>query len=191
MFKNPEYGRFIIRNTIRGLLYFVLMIGIFIGANTLIPENWQTFLDPVLDHPYLVFMIFFLSETFFGIIPPEFFIMWAVRSTLGLFIFKVALLSALSFLGAFIAFYVGTLIRQKGVYDKLLKSRFSKYVGYYQRYGGVIIILSSLTPLPFATISLISATLGFGFKRYCLFALTRFLRFIIYGLVFWKGDGWI
>jgi len=191
MIQDPEYGRFILRNVIRGLVYFALMIGIFIGLNTLIPENWQAVLDPVLDHPMIVFTIYLLSETFFGIIPPEFFIMWAVRSTLSIFILKVALFAVFSFVGAFIAFYVGTIIRRKGLFNKLLKSRFSKYVGYYQRYGGVIIILSSLTPLPFATISLISATLGFGFKRYCLFASTRFLRFIIYGFVFWKGEGWL
>ncbi len=191
MLKDPEYKRFVIKNSIRGIVYFGFMLGLFIAIKVWIPENWNALLKPISQHPNLVFLVFFLSETFFGIIPPEFFVMWAVNSTLTVFISKVALFSILSFTGAFIAFFVGNKIKDGGLYEKLLQSRFSKYVGYYQRYGGVIIILSSLTPLPFATISLISATLGFGFKKYCLFALPRFLRFIIYGFVFWKGEGWV
>ncbi len=190
MAKDPEYFRFVIKNTIRGLVYFSVMVALFIIIKLWMPENWKAILAPITDSPALVYLVFFGSETFFGIIPPEFFIMWAVKSPLDIYILQVTLFSLLSFMGAFIAFFVGKKIKNGGFYDRLLQSRFSKYVGYYQRYGGVIIILSGLTPLPFATISLISATLGFKFSRYCLFALTRFIRFLIYGYVFWQGEGY-
>lgn len=190
MFNDPEYNRFVMKSTIRGLIYFTAMVGLFFIINLWMPENWKAILDPITKNPKLVYLVFFASETFFGIIPPEFFIMWAVKSTLDTYILKVLLFSILSFTGALIAFFVGKKIKNGGLYDKLLQSRFSKYVGYYHRYGGVIIILSALTPLPFATISLISATLGFKFTKYCLFASLRFIRFVIYGYVFWQGEGY-
>ncbi len=96
-------------------------------------------------------------------------------------------MAVISFIGASITFFIGTKIHKSRLYDKLVNGRFNKYVLMYRKWGGVLIVLSGMTPLPFATISLISASLGIPYLNYAIFASTRFIRFLIYGLIFWHG----
>ena len=186
MLRDPEYRRFVLKSAFRGVVYFGIIVGLFFIFKYWVPSNWKVLLAPVTSKPLLMFLIFFLSETFFGIIPPEFFIIWSSGNfPLEIYSFQVALMSVLSFLGALIAYWAGTKLHHGGLYNKIMKGRMKKYVYYYQRFGGAIIVISAVTPLPFAAISLISATLGFRFPKYCLYASTRFLRFIFYGFFFW------
>lgn len=185
MASDQEYRAFVRRSALRAVIYFALIVGAFFLYQTLMPDNWKALLAPINNHPQLVFLIYTLSETFFGIIPPEFFVMWATGFGLETYSLMIALLAILSFAGALINFYVGRHLHQGRIYRLLIEGRFYKYVGYYQRFGGIIILISAVTPLPFAAISLISGTLGFNFKSYLIYASTRFLRFLFYGIFFW------
>ncbi len=185
MNKGSDYTRFLIRSIIRGLLYFGVIILIYFIFKHYIGDDWKALLEPFTSKPLLMYGIFFASETFFGIIPPEFFIIWALQADLLMFILQVALLAILSFTGGYIAYFVGKKLYGTQLYQKISRSYWGKYVSYYRRWGGVIIIISCLTPLPYATISLISGAFGFPNKKYFWFASVRFLRFVIYGFTFW------
>lgn len=186
MASNPEYRAFLWRSIIRAFFYFGGIVGFYFLYQYTMPENWKAILSPITDRPWLVFSVYTLSETFFGIIPPEFFVIWAVSSSIMAYSLKVAALAFLSFAGALINFYVGRQLHRGWIYRTLVNGRFKKYVGYYKRFGGIIILISAVTPLPFAAISLISATLGFSFNSYLMYASARFLRFLFYGIFFWK-----
>lgn len=181
-----DYWSFILRSTFRAVVYFGLIAALFFLYQNLLPSDWKQILAPVADNGQLVFLIYTLSETFFGIIPPEFFVMWALTRPPLVFILIVAALAVLSFLAALVNFYVGTRLHSGRIYRWLISGRLRKYVDYYHRFGGIIILISALTPLPFAAISLISGTLGFPFRSYLVFASARFLRFLFYGLFFWE-----
>lgn len=195
--KGPELYRFIFKNLMRALVYTILILAIFYLIKFYGPElesytassGLVNLIQPLQSNPVLIFLIYSGSETFFGIIPPEFFVMWAssFTSSAGTYSFFVFLFAVISFIGASITFYVGTKIHKSRLYAKLLESRWHKYLELYQKWGGVLIVMSAMTPLPFATISLISASVGVPYLNYSIFASTRFIRFLIYGLIFWHG----
>lgn len=115
--------------------------------------------------------------------------MWSASFTSSplIYSFMVFMMAVISVIGASIMFFVGTKIHNSALHDKLLEGRWNKYVEMYKKWGGALIVISAMTPLPFATISLISASLGFPYLNYAIFASTRFIRFLIYGLIFWHG----
>lgn len=182
---DPEYRSFVWRSVIRGVVYFGLIVGVYFLYQHFMPDDWKAVLAPISDNSRIVFLIYTLSETFFGIIPPEFFVMWATTFSLFTYSWMIAAMAILSFAAALINFFLGRQLHEGQVYQFLVKGRLNKYVGYYHRFGGIIILISAVSPLPFAAISLISGTLGFRFTSYVLYASMRFLRFLFYGFFFW------
>ncbi|MEM6264711.1 MAG: hypothetical protein AAGI38_19520 [Bacteroidota bacterium] len=178
--ERTEYYRFIVNNVLRALLWFGLIVGGYFVFNEFFGEKWRVWISPLTDRPSLLMLIFLLSETFFGIIPPEFFVIWASDKPTDRFIFYVILLASLSILGGLIAFGAGKLVTRIKWLKRLTElESFQEYANLYRRYGGILIVISALTPLPYATISLLSASLGFPLNRYLLYASSRILRFVL------------
>lgn len=189
MKKSADFYLFLLKNIVRAIIYFAIIFGIYWVFKHYISDSYKEWLEPLTSRPLLILFIFFASETIFGIFPPEFFVIWASETYHKLFVFIlfVALLSVISFAGATIAFYAGKRLRKTKIYRVLVLSSWNKYLKVYRKWGGAVIVISALTPLPYATISLISGAFGFEYKRYALFAASRFLRFILYGFIFWHG----
>jgi len=183
------YYKFIAKNALRGLIWFAAILVFYLVFNQYLGEEFKTFAEPLSDRPLLILLIFFLSETIFGIIPLEFFVIWAKNMATGsyfIFILFSLILALLSYVGGMIAYYVGTKIKDLPLLAKLLeRESFLEYKKLYRRYGGILIILSALTPLPFATFSLLSASMGFPFNRYLLYSAARFIRFIYVAVIVW------
>jgi membrane protein DedA with SNARE-associated domain len=55
-----------------------------------------------------------------------------------------------------------------------------------RKWGGLIIAVGALLPLPFAIASLAAGMIKYDFKAFLLFALLRFLRFAIYGFAIYQ-----
>jgi membrane protein YqaA with SNARE-associated domain len=182
---DQEYYQFITRNALRGILWFAIIIGLYLLFEHTVGEQAAEWMKPLTRYPLAVLSVFLASETFFGIIPLEFFVIWAVKKPFADFLMLLTALSLLSYLGGVIAYYLGYLARRIAFLKRILeKESFQEYRNLYRRYGGILILISALTPLPFATIAMISASLGFPFRRYLLYSLSRFLRFLIVGYFF-------
>ena len=97
--KKRSYKQFIWSNILRALIWLGGIIGLYILLDTYLPESWTSYMDPLTDSPPLMLGLFFVSETIFGIIPLEFFIIWAKKFTLaaGPYIFYIFVLAILSF----------------------------------------------------------------------------------------------
>jgi membrane protein DedA with SNARE-associated domain len=52
-----------------------------------------------------------------------------------------------------------------------------------EKWGGLVIIMAALFPLPFAMISTIAGIVKYPFKTYLLYGLTRYIRFYLYAIV--------
>ncbi len=181
-----EYYQFVLSSGIKALIWLGVIVGGYLLIERFIPHHWNQYLSPFTGEPGLIFMIFFTSETLFGIIPLEFFILWAKKEPLFTYIFYVLLLAVLSYTGAFIAYWAGTKAKQINFLKRLTQlDSFRYYAGIYSKFGGFVIILSALTPLPFATISFLSATFHFPIRKYVLYSAARFARFAILGWFLW------
>ena len=145
-------------------------------------------LTPLRERPFFVYSVFFISETIFGIIPPEVFMVWALDQGILHYLEVIFLLTALSYLGGIIAFYMGKFFTNFRFFRRIkIGETYRKYSNTYRRFGGILILIAAITPLPFALISLISGSMGYRFRRYMVYASVRFLRFAVYGYFIWEG----
>ncbi|MFN6945608.1 MAG: YqaA family protein [Cytophagaceae bacterium] len=180
---DANFKRFLFSNLLRGLAGFALIILIVVFFRKYAPSGVEEYIEPFTSRPLLMFAIFMASETFIGIIPPEFFIIWALDNPVILFLAFIILLSILSFFGALLNYGVGRIINKNIYFQKFARKTMEKYAPYYYKWGGWVIVIASFTPVPYATISLVSGTLNYPVKKFLLYASSRFLRFGIYAWI--------
>lgn len=131
-----------------------------------------------------IFIVFFCSEIIFGIIPPEFFMLWVLNDQGSeLYPFFILALSTISYFAGIVAFLFGKYLHETTLYNLMKKYIIGKYERKINSYGGVAIVVAALTPLPFSGTSAIIGAIGYDRKKYILFALSRFLRYALYGYV--------
>lgn len=149
----------------------------------------ETVLGPVYDQPTIVYLIFLSSEVIFGIIPPEFFMIWSLRNEMLMaYINNVIALSAISYVAGIIGFGIGVYLKNTRFY-RIMKYRvFGKFEKHLNNYGGFLVVVAALTPLPFSGIAMLVGSVHYSFKKYLWFSLFRFLRFLVYGIVIWEAN---
>jgi membrane protein YqaA with SNARE-associated domain len=130
--------------------------------------------------PFSVFMIFFTSESILGLIPPELFIAWV--KTLPDPGVNLSLLALLSYLGGCVSYFIGKTILRIPSVKKAVENKMQKHIANLKKWGGLLIVVGALLPLPFSVVSMASGIINFSFKRYLLFGLFRFLRFYLFAL---------
>ncbi|WP_462254148.1 VTT domain-containing protein [Ekhidna sp.] len=185
----PNKRRFLIRNLLRGFLWLAVIVVGFIYLRKNYDFTLETVLGPVYDEPTIVYLIFLASEIIFGIIPPEFFMIWSLRNeVLTDYINNVIALSAISYVAGIIGFGIGAYLKNTRFY-RLMKVRvFGKFEKHLNNYGGFLVVVAALTPLPFSGIAMLVGSVHYSFKKYLWFSLFRFLRFIAYGIVIWEAN---
>ncbi|GAB4316843.1 MAG: VTT domain-containing protein [Bacteroidales bacterium] len=183
-----ERTRFLFRNLLQGFLWLAVILFLFWLFRYKIDLPFSEWLEPILGKPFLVFLIYTLSEFFFGIIPPELFMLWALNpGDTGYYIRIVSLLSVISYLAGITGYGVGYRLGQSVWFRFLRRRFFGKLQGYLNRFGVFVILVAALTPLPFSGASMLIGSGHYPLKRYALWALSRFLRFLIYGFIVWKA----
>ena len=180
--RDETFSKFVQKYALRTLYSIIVLIAIFVFIKEYLPESFSDALTPIAHDYTLMFSVFFISEAILGLIPPDIFIMWAaVESQPLLFI---SALAVLSYIGGVISFLLGKFIGKKKFFERIVYTIRAQYEPMILRWGGLVIILAALTPIPFSPISMLSGSLKFPFKKYVVYSLTRIIRVIGYGLVF-------
>ncbi|MGB1042157.1 MAG: YqaA family protein [Tenacibaculum sp.] len=125
-----------------------------------------------------VLVTFFISETILGLIPPEIFIAWSKKTANP--IFNLAILATLSYLGGLTAYFIGRASLKIKSVKNYLEVKMAKNLKNTSKWGGFLILVGALLPLPFAISCLTAGMIKYPFKNVALFGLFRFLRFAIY-----------
>ncbi|MEX6627229.1 VTT domain-containing protein [Tenacibaculum pacificus] len=121
---------------------------------------------------------FFVSETILGLIPPEIFIAWSKKTADP--ILNLSLLATLSYLGGLTAYFIGRASLKIKSIKNYLEVKMAKNLKNTSKWGGILILVGALLPLPFAISCLTAGMIKYPFKKVVLFGLFRFLRFAIY-----------
>lgn len=79
MSKKREKQQFILRHFTRAFAILIVIIIFFVIGKREVDPTTIDLLDPLLHNNWLVIGFFMLSEVIFGIIPPEFFFIWALQ----------------------------------------------------------------------------------------------------------------
>ena len=128
-----------------------------------------------------VLSIFLASETFFGIIPPEVFIAWASKlATPWLFLFGLA---TISYVGGIISYLIGTRLFLIPAIKNHIENKIATHIVNLRKWGGFFVLLGAMSPIPHSLVSLASGLIKYNFKRYLLWALFRYARFVLYALI--------
>lgn len=132
-------------------------------------------------NPFTILAVFFASESLLGLVPPEIFIAWADKTDTP--IFYLSMLALLSYLGGVFSFLVGKAISKMPSVYEYFTVKMHKQVKMIRKWGGFLIIVGALLPIPFAITSIAAGLIHYSFRNYLLFGLLRFVRFYLYALV--------
>lgn len=133
--------------------------------------------------PIYVFLFFYSTESVMGMIPPDIFIVWSKARYQDHPYLLVTLLATISYLGGITAYYLGKFVRRSNRVRNYIKRKYEKNFNLIEKWGGLIIIMAALFPLPFAMISTIAGIVNYPIKPYLLYGLTRYIRFYLYAVV--------
>lgn len=138
-------------------------------------------LNYVIDNysSILILTVFFLSESILGIIPPELFIAWSGKTDSP--ILYLAIIATLSYAGGIVSYFSGIAALKIPSVHNYLEVKMAKHLKNARKWGGFLIVVGALLPIPFAVSSLAAGMIRFKFSYYLLFGLLRFVRFAIYG----------
>ncbi|WP_290508534.1 VTT domain-containing protein [Algoriphagus sp.] len=172
---------------LKGFLYLgVLVVLFFLIRKSFTEQERLEWFGTIYNNPLLVMSIFVGSEVLFGIIPPEIFMLWSLETGwMGPYFLSIGLFSFISYAAGYFNFNLGLLINHK---SKILKSSnkyIQKYLDLFKRYGAFMVIVASISPLPFSLISLLGGAAGLDKRKYILNSLFRILRYFVYAYVLW------
>ena len=134
--------------------------------------------------PIEILSIFFISESLLGLVPPELFIAWAGKSS-SPFLF-LTFLAVASYLGGIVSYYIGIAITKIPAVHHQMEVKLAKHINNTRKWGGFLIIVGALLPIPFAMTSIAAGIIKFPFSSYLIFGLLRFARFYLYALVIFE-----
>jgi len=180
--------KFLIRNGLKGLASILLMLAAYLLLKEVVlsraPDAW---VEQIYARPILVYIVYCFSEFFFGIFPPELFMVWAInKASIAHYFINLAFFATVSYTMGYLTFLIGHAIHKRATF-RLFRIKFLKELfPLLKKYGLFLIIIAALTPLPWAGVSLLVGSADYPSKRYLKYALFRFLRFAVYGYIIFQ-----
>jgi membrane protein YqaA with SNARE-associated domain len=182
-----DKGKFFVKNFLRGFIILTAFVILFIIFKKYVKIDYLEFLKPIYDNPPLIFTIYTLSEIFFGIIPPEIFFIWSTASNnFNTYLFDISLLAIISYGAGLLGFWIGVKLNETIIYRWIKRRYLIKYQKHLNNYGFFVIVVAALTPLPFSGISMLMGSVDYPFRKFWIYALSRFVRYGVYSIIFWE-----
>ncbi len=170
------------------IIFFTFLIGkylidfeaLFGGVIAQFPDN-------------IVLLLFFVSESFTGMIPVDLFVVWTLK-------FEhpmpyLALLGIISYSGGVISYGIGLGISRLPRVKAYTERKLHNYTDFVRMWGASFIVFAAIFPFtPFSLVVITVSMLKYPFRLFLLFALTRMVRFVLQGAFFFdllKVDTWI
>ena len=192
--KNKGFFRYVGRSLLIIILVYALivLVGYLIGKYLVeFNQLFQGAIDRLSDR--LVFLLFFISESFLGMIPVDLFVIWTRKFEHSFPL--LALLGVLSYSGGIVSYGIGRWISRRIALRTFSERRLARYVEFVRKWGGAFIIIAALFPFtPFSMVVIAIALLHYPFRLFLLFALARLIRFNLMGVFYFNMlniDSWV
>lgn len=130
---------------------------------------------------YGVLSFFFMSETILGLVPPEMFIAWSGKMT-SPWVF-LTVLAILSYAGGLMSYWLGQWSTKSPAIHRYLEHKMKKQLKNSKKWGGFLIVVGALLPLPFAVSCMTAGLIKYPFRRVAYYGSLRVLRIFGYGIV--------
>ena len=164
-------------------IYALIVVPVVLIARHLIDFN-LVFQNIVQNHSVgFILGVFFVSESFLGMIPPDLFVIWSSKFNAPLLL--LILLGILSYIGGVISYLIGYWLSNRPVIKSYTERVLYRYIVFFRKWGGAFIIIAALFPFsPFSLVIIAVSLLRYPFKYYLLFGIARIARFFIHGIFY-------
>jgi len=180
---------FFLRNLSKGLLWLGVIVAMFVFTKHNVNKELILSFKPIFEKTGLILSIFCLSEFIIGIIPPELFLIWALRSgILNTYIMYALLLTIISYLAGLGAFLFGRYLHNTLLYRYLHDRFLHKSEHLLRHYGLYLILVAALTPVPFSGVAMLVGSVHYPVKQYIYWSLSRFVKFGLSAYVIWEAN---
>ncbi len=173
----------------KNLIKLLLVLGI-LGAVLYVLTSYVIDLNTIMCDWFtrlpeaLIVGTLFLSETFLGLLPPDMYIIWA-KSLPNTYI-MVFILALSSYIGGLISYGYGSLLYKIPTIEYWVEDKFSKQFTQVRKFGGLLVFLAAMAPLPFSPVSVVAGMVRFPFRLFWTIALARFARFFLYAIILYS-----
>lgn len=183
-----EKTDFLVKNILKGFFFLAIFVLIFyLLRKGTTEEDRLLWFGSIYNNPYLVLAVFVGSEIIFGIIPPEIFMLWSMETGyLGPYFLSIGTLSLISYAAGFLNFNIGKFLKGKVSWLNGDNKYLKKYHKMFDQYGGYLVIVASVTPIPFSAVALLAGAGGLDKTKYLLNSLFRILRYFVYAYILWQ-----
>ncbi|WP_372948489.1 hypothetical protein [Mariniphaga sp.] len=180
--------QFLLKNFLRGIVWLAVILGIYFFFEEIVisraPDAW---VEQFYAQPLIIYLIYFASEFFFGIIPPELFMIWAFnKGGVINYTLTVAFLAVVSYALGYVTFLIGQFIYKKVTFRYVRIKYLKTWWPQLKKYGIFLIIVAALTPLPWSAICLMVGSAGYPSMRFLRYAVFRLIRFAVYGFIIFQ-----
>ena len=152
----------------------ILALNHYFDLNAFLVKVTQTYSSSI------IYAVFFVSESILGLLPPEIFIAWSGKTVEPLW--SLSILATLSYCGGIVSYFIGKSFTKIPSVHTYMEQKMSKHLKNTKKWGGFLIVVGALLPIPFSMTSIAAGMIQYGFRSYLMFGLLRFLRFYIYAL---------
>ena len=180
--------KFLVQNGLKGLAWFaILLMGYFLFNEIVISKKPDAWIEQFYAWPVIIYAIYLASEFFFGIIPPEFFMIWAYnKAGVGSYFIYVGFFAVVSYFMGYITFLIGQFLYKRISFRKFKRKFLTNQTPLLKKYGLFLIIIAALTPVPWSAVCLLVGSAGYPTPRFLKYALFRILRFAVYGYIIFQ-----
>ncbi|MGY5848738.1 YqaA family protein [Salegentibacter sp. HM20] len=179
------FYKFVWRSVRKAIIPILLFVGALVALDRYVLDIENLLVEVTETYPPIgILLVFFASESLLGLIPPELFIAWSGKSSSP--ILYLSLLALASYLGGVISYYIGRAITKIPAVHEAIEVKMAQHIKNTRKWGGFLIIVGALLPIPFAMTSIAAGIIKFPFQSFLMFGLLRFVRFYLYALVIFE-----
>jgi len=188
------FFKYVGRNLITIILIYALLVLLVFLLGRYVVDFEKLFLGLISRlSDRFVLLLFFASESFTGMIPVDFFVVWTQKFENSLF--YLALLGVLSYAGGIISYGIGTWISGRPKFKAYSERRLRKYMDFVRKWGGAFIVIAALFPFtPFSLVVIAVTLFKYPFRLFLLYGIARLIRFVVQGIILFNLlhlDQWI
>ena len=181
--------QFLFSNLLKGLAYLAVLLLLFIYFKDSINLQADKGLLKYGNSPITVFSIYSISELIIGILPPELFMVWSLEfAEYRNYIFDLSLLAVISYAAGTLSYLFGRYFSSTVIYRYVRKKYLRKYDEKFNQYGGFLLFVAAVTPIPYSAICMLLGSVKYSFRNFFLISLFRLLRFAVYGFLVWEAS---
>ena len=97
------------------------------------------------------------------------------------------LLGVTSITGGIISYYIGKWLHTLPRVIKWVDIKFKKQFDLFKKFGGLLIIISAVSPVSYPTVAMVSGVVKFPFKTFLILSMFRFVKFMGWAYIIFEG----